>query len=401
MFKNFREKIEMNFQKLSSAKPSNVDNTSRFNIDFLNLVNDDVVNSIDKEKLDFYKQMVNQISKNSEDFKKVIYEYNLVKMDREKLNDAIEKIVKQYKKIYSITDAEILKNPELYKIKMENIKTKEGKMLNEVVSNTLESYGITKTNELFQKGGAGNETLLEIQNRLKGEKLKYVKNIEDLRKNHDDNMILSKYIDRLDGAMTGDMLSSDYVRAQKVKDVIDDMEDEDNIYSIQKLQISKEDKLVFIGLTFLIRLLCLSLIDWALKTNFIVSFTDAFLLYVFLYTIFILLIVVIVNISYSMPLSEVYSSDSTILSKLASTLYYFYLIPGARFESAGKIIFHLGLLFFVTIVSIIIKQTDGNKDSTDKNSKVRYDYSFKRDINNTLNTFTLMSWIFLSMLAIM
>lgn len=101
-----------------------------------------------------------------------------------------------------------------------------------------------------------------------------------------------------------------------------------------------------------------------------------------------------------MPLSQIYSSDSTILSKLSGTLYYFYLIPGQRLQNSGRILFHLGLLYFVTIVSIIIKQTR-KRNYDEKDQFERYDYSYKREVRNTLSSFTLTAWIFLSFLVIM
>jgi len=401
MFKKFLKSIEFNFQNLSKSKPSGY-NSKLFNFD---LITDDTVKNFDSKKYVFYQQFINQIAENPEDFKKVLYEYNLIKVDREKVNKIIDDIVKQYKKISAITDVDILKNEELYKIKKDNIEKKEGEIVKDFIKQLKDAYGIkndTKNqNDLKLFLGGNDEEILKVQNRLEKEKNQYIENIHNMKKDYEKNKILNKYIDRLDTAINNDNLLSDYEKAERAKDVLDDIEDEDNIYSIQQIEISKEDKLVFIGITFLIRILCLSLVDWALKTNFIVSFTEAYLLYVFMYSIFILLILVIVNISYNMPLADIYNSDSSILSKLGSTLYYFYLIPGNRLSSAGRIIFHLGLLYFITIVSIIIKQTNGQRDSTNEESKIRYDYSFKRDIRNTLNTFTLMSWIFLSMLAIM
>ena len=401
MFKKFLKSIEFNFQNLSKSKPSGY-NSKLFNFD---LITDDTVKNFDSKKYVFYQQFINQIAENPEDFKKVLYEYNLIKVDREKVNKIIDDIVKQYKKISAITDVDILKNEELYKIKKDNIEKKEGEIVKDFIKQLKDAYGI-KNDTKNQKDlklflGGNDEEILKVQNRLEKEKNQYIENIHNMKKDYEKNKILNKYIDRLDTAINNDNLLSDYEKAERAKDVLDDIEDEDNIYSIQQIEISKEDKLVFIGITFLIRILCLSLVDWALKTNFIVSFTEAYLLYVFMYSIFILLILVIVNISYNMPLADIYNSDSSILSKLGSTLYYFYLIPGNRLSSAGRIIFHLGLLYFITIVSIIIKQTNGQRDSTNEESKIRYDYSFKRDIRNTLNTFTLMSWIFLSMLAIM
>lgn len=405
-FADFLKKFEMNFKNLQHSVPEGIVTKKGVSIDF---INDDLVKSMDKKKYDFYVQFMAEIDKNPENFKKVLYEYKLIKNDQEKLDKLLDDIAKQYNKIFSVTDMNALANENIYNAIMNDKKENEGTKLKEFESTIEKKYigeGVHDTNKIFNLTGGGdgdgddlrklNEKKQEIQSR----KMKYLDNIQKYKDIYKKDQILSTYNDKIDTVMNDENVMSDYKKANMVKNVIDEIEDEDNRYSINQLYISKEDKLVFIGVTFLIRLLALSLVDWSLKTNYVVSFTDAFLMYIFLYTVFIIFIIVIVNISYNMPLSQIYSSDSTILSKLSGTLYYFYLIPGQRLQNSGRILFHLGLLYFVTIVSIIIKQTR-KRNYDEKDQFERYDYSYKREVRNTLSSFTLTAWIFLSFLVIM
>ena len=410
---DFLKKFEMNFKNLQTVVPLNIEEKKGVSFD---LISDNLVKSMDPKKYDFYIQYISQIGNDPEKFKKVLYEYKLVKNKKEKIEKLINDIEKQYNKIFAVTDKQALDDIELYSEIKKGKKQNEGNKMNEFEDNLISQYyDIDKDKDkdkykIFEKqeidktqgasGGSGEAIQKEndvIQN-LQAKKMKYLDNINQMKDIYEDNQILSKYNDKIDAVNNN--ATNDYDKATMMKNVIDEIEDEDNMYSIHKFKVSKEDKLIFIGITFLIRLLSLSLIDWSLKTNLVVTFTDAFLLYVFLYTIFIILMIVIVNISYNMPLSELYTGDSTILSQLGSTLYYFYLIPGNRLQSLGKIFFHLGLLYFVTIVSIIIKQTKRPNYDQKQDKNERYDYSFKRDIRNTLNSFTLIAWLFLSFLVI-
>ena len=414
---DFLKKFEMNFKNLQTVVPLNIEEKKGVSFD---LISDNLVKSMDPKKYDFYIQYISQIGNDPEKFKKVLYEYKLVKNKKEKIEKLINDIEKQYNKIFAVTDKQALDDIEIYNKIKKGKKQNEGKKMNDFEDNLISQYydqDIGKDKDKYKiykdfnkeqpdngnngHSGGSDEAIQkenEVIQNLQAKKMKYLDNINQMKDIYEDNQILSKYNDKID-AVNNNVIN-DYDKANMMKNVIDEIEDEDNMYSIHKFKVSKEDKLIFIGITFLIRLLSLSLIDWSLKTNLVVTFTDAFLLYVFLYTIFIILIIVIVNISYNMPLSELYTGDSTILSQLGSTLYYFYLIPGNRLQSLGKILFHLGLLYFVTIVSIIIKQAKRPNYDQKQDKNERYDYSFKRDIRNTLNSFTLIAWLFLSFLVI-
>ena len=301
-FADFLKKFEMNFKNLQHSVTEGIVTKKGVSIDF---INDYLVKSMDKKKYDFYVQFMAEIDKNPENFKKVLYEYKLIKNDQEKLDKLLDYIAKQYNKIFSVTDMNALANENIYNAIMNDKKENEGTKLKEFESTIEKKYigeGVHDTNKIFNLTGGGdgdwddlrklNEKKQEIQSR----KMKYLDNIQKYKDIYKKDQILSTYNDKIDTVMNDENVMSDYKKANMVKNVIDEIEDEDNRYSINQLYISKEDKLVFIGVTFLIRLLALSLVDWSLKTNYVVSFTDAFLMYIFLYTVFIIFIIVIVNI---------------------------------------------------------------------------------------------------------
>lgn len=432
-FQKFLNELKYKFVNLEELKPSGV-YASKGNS--LNFINDEFVNNFNKKKYIFYQELNRILKSNPEVFAKIMYEKKLIKNKIEERKDLIKQIVTEYNKIMSVTDKNALKDENLYEIKLKDIKENEGKVLINMITNQLKEYypdgkfddkvgdpigketeiqtklkktfGLQNEDTQTENAKAGGDPFTEkleenIKNdeneirKIKNEedylKVKYNQNIDKMRDNYERDRPLQKYTEKLDVILNNS--SDNMKKTQMLQNVLDDIEENE---TANAFKISKEDKLVFIGITFLIRLLSLSLIDWALNTNFVTSFKDIYILYVFLYSVFLLLIVAVVSVSYNQPVAQLYSGESSILSGMASTLYYFYLIPGEEFQSARRIIFHLGILYFISIVGIIIQLT-GDKDS--HKNETRYDYYYKKKIRETLSSFTLATWILLSILAMM
>lgn len=426
-FQKFLNELKYKFVNLEELKPSGV-YASKGNA--LNFINDEFVNNFSKKKYIFYQELNRILKSNPDVFAKIMYEKKLIKNKIEERKDLISKIVKEYNKIMSVTDKNALKDENLYEIKLEDIKKNEGQILINMIKNQLKEYykdddkddnemenNLKKTfglddeksgnGEKGQSIGGGDPFTEKLEESIKNDeneirkikneedykKVKYNENIDKMRDDYERDRPLQKYTEKLDVILNNS--SDNMKKTQMLQNVLDDIEDNE---TANAFKISKEDKLVFIGITFLIRLLSLSLIDWALNTNFVTSFKDIYILYVFLYSVFLLLIVAVVSVSYNQPVAQLYSGESSILSNMASTLYYFYLIPGEELQSARRIIFHLGILYFISIVGIIIQMT-GDKDP--EKNETRYDYYYKKKIRETLSSFTLATWILLSILAMM
>lgn len=183
------------------------------------------------------------------------------------------------------------------------------------------------------------------------------------------------------------------IKASRLNDIVNEIENNEFI-SINHLKISREDRLVFIGITFLVRLISLVIIDWALNTNYIVSFTQAYVLYVVLYCIFVMIIIVIVNMTYIFPLYKLYNGEHGIFTTIASAMYYFYLIPGNILSNSIRFIIHFSLIIFLTVITIIIKNNENKDDNI-----LNYDYSERKNIRRALSNFTLILWFFTSVIA--
>jgi len=227
---------------------------------------------------------------------------------------------------------------------------------------------------------------------IKENKLKAKGKYNELKRNFKEKSTLFKYAEKLNTELDKNH-DNNKLKALKIKDVIEEMESND-ITSFKRLTLSKEDKLVFIGITFLLRLLVIALINWSLNTNFITTFTHAFILYITFYTIIILLIVVIVNLTYNLPVVDLYRGKHGVFSTLASSLYYFYLIPGNEMTDSIRLIVHIGLMVFIVFIAILLKEKDNDNDAV-----LNYDYTIKKNIKRVISDFTMLIWLFTSIIA--
>lgn len=236
-----------------------------------------------------------------------------------------------------------------------------------------------------QSGGGTND--IETEN----EKLfKTIDTNITLLKKNQDNKLLSKYHKDINNILDND--ENDNIKLYKLTDIVSDIEGNDAL-SINNLKISKEDRLIFIVITFIIRLISLTIVDWSLNTNFIYNISQAFILYIVLYIIFYCIIIIIVNMTFNYPIKQLYNNDS-IFTNIINILYYFYLIPGDIFNSSLKLLAHIIFIIILSVIIIIFK----SNEMQDVNLK--YDFKNKKNINRTVNNFTLIVWIFTSMIAL-
>ena len=424
---SFWQQLQLKFQNLEDMKPADYVPQGMS----LDLLNNDVVRNFNQHRYRFYIELYKIFRENAEIFKRMISEKRSIENRMKAKQEIIDKIVNEYNKIFAITDKAAFEHPEIYKQQLEALKKSEGERLIKILKSQLGAYmnDADKENilrEIFDLQSGGNNTktgredvrndgltaeISKLENEIKETEKKIEKmeleeenniyklkqNLGTAKKNYESNSVLSQYTDKLNIVL--DSSDPNPVKAKKARDIINEIED-DTSNQISSMKITKEDKLVFIGVTFLIRLVSLSLVDWALNTNFVVTFKQAFILYIFLYSIFILLFIVIVNTTQSIPIFEAYSNRSTVLSSISSisnTMYFFYLIPGQEFESGARIMIHLGVMYFITMIALILNQYD-NKDAN-ANDNIRYDYTHKKHIRDKLNTFTLGTLILLSFIA--
>lgn len=444
MFKDIYEELSYKFKHLPELKPHHL----KTRINSSTLIDDDFVHEISPERYSFYLEFQKAL-KDPDVLRDLIYEYKMIKNDKEEENKIINKIVSKVNQLYAVPFNNNMTNNEyvdeknkllaqesheigdrLKNIIGSEVKVSEVSDNNEIgniiystftdgkpsappmpsnIAGNLENKSVKKPdNESMKEGRTGGGSSFDIYKKLsKNEsdgtsnesndkdlynKETYMKQIHAIKTNFNNNNHLAKYRETLKKAYD-DKTTTNKIKAQKLKDIVSDIEN-DEIMTIENLKISKEDKLVFIGVTFVIRQIVLWLLDWALVTNFVTNFTKSFILYIFLYTLLLLIIVAIVNITYNMPILDLYSGSHGIFTIIASTFYYFYFIPGNVLRNSFRILFHLGLMYFIVAIALLVKEKEhAHKDG------LSYDYVEKKRILRVVSDFTLIIWIFTSILS--
>ena len=425
IFKDIYEELSYKFKYLPELKPDNIKQRYFGFSDFV--IDDNFVHDVSPERYTFYLDFQKAL-KDPEELKDIIYEYKLIKNDKREENKIVGDIVDKLNQLSVITDPRILNDESAYIAKKDQLRKNEmteitnrlkntigqemssdGNGMNERINKILETtftdkqdggqYDVNDNEEVnvYKKYQDILKYLEKPEEKTSGvfpgySKKKYNENINKIQGKFENQSLLHQYRNKLHAAYKDEGVDNK-VRAQKLKDIISDIEN-NNLTTIHQLNLSKEDKLVFIAITFIIRQIVLWLLDWSLTTNFVVNFTNAFMLYIVIYTLLLLLIMAIVNITYNLPIINLYTDKHSLFSNIGSTLYYFYLIPGNEFNDSYRIIFHLGLMYFIVSIAFLVKEKDKvNHDS------LSYDYTEKKKIIRVIGDFTLIIWTFTSILA--
>jgi hypothetical protein len=425
IFKDIYEELSYKFKYLPELKPDNIKQRYFGFSDFI--IDENFVHDVSPERYTFYLDFQKAL-KDPEELKDIIYEYKLIKNDKREENKIVGDIVDKLNQLSVITDPRILNDESTYIAKKDQLRKNEmteitnrlkntigqemssdGNVMNDKINKILNTtftdkqdggqYDVNDNDEVnvYKKYQDILKYLQKPEEKTSGvfpgySKKQYNANIDKIQSKFENQSILHEYRNKLHDAYKDESVDNK-VRAQKLKDIISDIEN-NNLTSIHQLNLSKEDKLVFIAITFIIRQIVLWLLDWSLTTNFVVNFTNAFMLYIVIYTLLLLLIMAIVNITYNLPIINLYTDKHSLFSNIGSTLYYFYLIPGNEFNDSYRIIFHLGLMYFIVSVAFLVKEKDKvNNDS------LSYDYTEKKKIIRVIGDFTLIIWTFTSILA--
>jgi hypothetical protein len=152
------------------------------------------------------------------------------------------------------------------------------------------------------------------------------------------------------------------------------------------------DRGVFIGVTFAIRMIALSLIYWSLNSNLVNNFQTAFIYYCIIYMIFFLFVIAIVNVIFYYPVTELFTNLS--LATLPNLLYYFYI----HFNGYNRLILHIIILSILMMVPFVLSLDKKFTEQYDAN--ISFDYKKKSDIYNSISNFSLVIWILTSVIAL-
>ncbi len=405
--KDIYEQLALKFSYLSNLKPAGV--KQKFTL-FDNLLSDSFVHDYNPSRYAFYMELMKAFQK-PDVLKNVIYENKLIKSKQEELDEIYQKITNKLNALYRVNETD---SDNARKEKIQNVNEKIAAKVNKVVGNYYQKNDDFKTiiNDTFGAtpekqvvGGAGTgaapvpatvdtakvppeEAKVPVDPEKKSD---IIKNFKAEKAEFYNNDGLMKYKNRLEKVMEDG--TDPKIKAQKLSDIVKEF-DEDPKYSMKNFNLTKEDKLIFIFVTFIIRLLSLMIIDWSLTSNFIVNFYQAYILYIGLYCIFLALILVIVNMTYSVSLQDA-GKDNSFAVTLASSMYFFYFVPGKRWSSSLRILVHFSVIILMTLISLFIVSGQRNQEGT-----INYNYSEKKYIKRQLNNFTLILWLFTSFLAL-
>jgi hypothetical protein len=164
-----------------------------------------------------------------------------------------------------------------------------------------------------------------------------------------------------------------------IKNVINDIENHP-IYSPKFEELTTNDRLIMIFVTFIIRSIALFLIQWGIDSSYITSFKQGLTYYIYLYSLLFLLVVCAVNNSYN---------DNISLKLL---IYYINIEAQGYF----RIIVHLLLLFLLFPIIFILKNTT----KYNENDFPMLSYQDKIKVKEAINLFTLAIWIVTSAVVI-
>ena len=153
-----------------------------------------------------------------------------------------------------------------------------------------------------------------------------------------------------------------------------DMEADPNV-TPELQSITANDRIVFIAITFVIRMVCVFLVDWMISTGMVTNFKDAFLYYVVLYCLFIVFLTFVV------------SNNDIGLQML---VYYM------NTEANGYSRIMLHMFFVVIFLPILFVIKDNAVTSIAKDTSFEY----KQRISQSISGFTFITWLLTSLMAL-
>ena len=227
------------------------------------------------------------------------------------------------------------------------------------------------------------------------------KNINDKNQNRDKdtgdkitdfNNQIDKYYDEIEDADDDKGKVGDLDKGIKKK-IIEFENDPENTFNYLELTI--EDRLVFIITTFFIRYLSLILIQWSVDINIIKSFEEGFFYYAVIYLAIFWFIVLFVNIDNTTKVD--YMNFDNFMNSIRSVFYYFYMGT----NGITRLLVHSCIICVLLIVPIILnikKSTYIEEENKDKDKDI-ISYEERKKLSKSLSLFTIFIWVLTSIIA--
>jgi hypothetical protein len=161
---------------------------------------------------------------------------------------------------------------------------------------------------------------------------------------------------------------------------------------LKQLELTFDDRLVFIITTFFIRYISLIFIQWSIDINIIKSFEDGFLYYTIVYLAILWFIIFFVNIDNSSKVD--YMNFDNIMNSIRSLFYYFYMGT----NGITRLFIHTILICILLIIPIILNIKKTNEYDDEKKETI-IDFDERKKLMKSLSLFTIYVWILTSIIA--
>ena len=358
--------------KTSDLQPADAEVTNSINI-LSRLLDDEFIKKLSPRRYIYYQKFINSLN-DKEGLRRFMYTLKKIR-DNRQTND------KMYKKIVNLTD-------QLAKINVDtpnynNAKKEKLKLISDRVLNILKN----KTNK-YSDNDKKDEILEDIttsfvnKETVGGAKKRNITSFDDSKD------YLDKYSTKIENILENKNDKED-TKISKYKDILNEIDN--TVDPIKTLNITKEDKILFIVISFIVRIISITIVNWTINNNNINSFENAIILYSCIYLLLMFIIVMLVNITYKYGTNDIMYGN-TGFSFLANSLYYFYLIPGGDFKRNGRLFVHSLFIIIFSLIPLVLKPKDNNK--------IDYDFKKKREVINLVNRYSFVVWIFTSIVAI-
>ena len=352
------------------------------------LLNENYLKAISPKRFNFYVKFVSGLG-NPEALEKFFYKTNDTRNFKEEINEKALKFNKILKKFYENLD-EADRTIVINNIK-KTLKIKynyNDETIEKIISTMKMSGGAGLEDEKIRilegKLNKGKEPMKEfiqkVQNVAPELITKPIEKVEDL--------IITK---EEQAKINENSAKSKSEMIKKIRPLYYKYKDDINP---ENLKITMIDRIIFIATTFIIRYITLMIIDWGLSTNLINNFYRAFLYYCFIYLLFFIFIVMLVNVIVQYPLMELYSSMKII--NIPNLFYYFYIYTNGYM----RLLIHIFVILIISFIPYIINIDKINFiKSEEKKSNISYDYDKKKKILDSISIFSFIIWILTSIIA--
>lgn len=377
------------FQNIAKYIEGNEPVNNLGEINFVDLlVNDYDVKKFNNERYEFYRELDKIIKHDPRIFNMIIKLYNKTKMRKKKE----KKIIKQLKSLGVNMDdisSEIYKEDKekRYLEKVIDAAMRGGGDINSIINETEVTDKIDELKKTFE---GDKEQLLEYL-----EKKYKIKNLNKLKQSivsdEAEENNLQKVINSFQTSIKKYNKQSDPTKKEAITELETNLDNFENSVDnpLEVFKLTREDRLVFILVTFFIRYVTVLMVQWCIDINVIRDFYQGFLLYAILYIVIFWFIVMFVNIDVISTKS--YMNIDNGMSSIRNIFYYFYMGT----NGITRLLTHSFLIIFLLTIPILlnIKEKNNNDDENILN------YEERKKLIKTLSLFTIFIWVLTSIIS--